>query len=140
MTQTEFEKKWRKTFVPRLTKERYVTCYLHQYLWHVFGYELIPKSDVLSGEAAIEAYDSIEKDGAMIIHITNNAIEAQVVPILDQLKQSKSVLKKQELYVVGKDWAWTFVSTHENGWCGPYFYRAPAKLTWRDYHQESRYQ
>ena len=73
-------------------------------------------------DEAIKAYDSIDKDGAIFIQIWNNGNEAQSAPIPEKFKRSKSVLKQQEVYVVAEDWSWTFVSTHENGWLGPYFY------------------
>lgn len=28
-----------------------------------------------------------------------------------------------DIYVVDKVFTWTFVKTHETGWCGPYFAR-----------------
>ena len=67
-------------------------------------------------------YVFIDKDGAIYIQILNNGNEAQSAPIPEKFKRSKSVLKQQEVYIVAKDWSWTFVSTHENGWLGPYFY------------------
>ncbi|MDD1369981.1 DUF4275 family protein, partial [Bacillus sp. MHSD17] len=28
---------------------------------------------------------------------------------------------KGDIYIVGKEFTWTFVKTHEHRWCGPYF-------------------
>lgn len=26
-----------------------------------------------------------------------------------------------DVYIVAKDFSWTYARTHERGWCGPYF-------------------
>lgn len=31
--------------------------------------------------------------------------------------------KASDVYIVAKDFSWTYVRTHETGWCGPYFCR-----------------
>lgn len=83
---------------------------------------MVDNPDVLTGDEAIKAYDNLDKDGAIYIQIWNNGNEAQSAPIPEKLKRSKSVIKQQEVYIMTKGWSWTFVSTHENGWLGPYFY------------------
>lgn len=30
---------------------------------------------------------------------------------------------EMDVYVVDKEFTWTYVKTHETGWCGPYFSR-----------------
>lgn len=32
-------------------------------------------------------------------------------------------LNEEDVYVVDKGFNWTYVRTHETGWCGPYFSR-----------------
>ena len=131
MNGEEFEKKWLKKFVPDLTQEQYESCYLNQFLWHVFSYGMIPKDVVLTGEAAGAAYDAADKEGAITIQLDKvmsalnkrKVKDIQTAEIAEKYKKSKAVNKVQELYVVDKDWKWTYVSTHENGWCGPYFYK-----------------
>ena len=83
---------------------------------------MVENPDVLTGDEAIKAYDNLDKDGAIYIQIWNNGNEAQSAPIPEKLKRSKSVIKQQEVYIMAKGWSWTLVSTHENGWLGPYFY------------------
>ena len=34
---------------------------------------------------------------------------------------SLDALAGQDVYIVAKDFSWTYVKTHETGWCGPYF-------------------
>ncbi len=52
MNRIEFEKKWLNTFIPNLTDKQYNDCFVEQYLWHIFSYELIPKENVLTGDMA----------------------------------------------------------------------------------------
>lgn len=131
MNGEECEKKWLKKFAPNLTQEQYESCYLNQFLWHVFSYGIVPKDVVLTGDAAGAAYDAADKEGAITIQLDKvmsalkkkKVKDIQTAEIAEKYKKSKAVNKVQELYVVDKDWKWTYVSTHENGWCGPYFYK-----------------
>ena len=44
--------------------------------------------------------------------------------MLDEYNSSKEIDSKMtELYVVAKDYSWTYIKTHENDLCGPYFMR-----------------
>lgn len=133
MNGEEFEKKWLKKFTPHLTQEQYNSCYIDQYLWHVFSFGVIPKEKVLIGDVAREAYEAVDKEGAITIQFDKpllkirwdkkRLVDIHTTEITEKYKNAKVVDKVQELYVVDKDWKWTYVSTHENGWCGPYFYR-----------------
>lgn len=55
MKQTEFEKLWLASFAPQITKKQYEDCYVNEFLWHVFSYQLVANADVLSGDEAIKA-------------------------------------------------------------------------------------
>lgn len=103
MKQTEFEKQWLDSFAPQITKKQYEDCYVNEFLWHVFSYQLVANPDVLTGDEAIKAYDNLDKDGAIYIQICNNGNEAQSAPIPEKLKRSKSVIKQQEVYIMSKD-------------------------------------
>lgn len=123
MNRAEFEQKWLNTFIPGLTKRQYQDCYVCQYLWHVFSYELIPKEKVLTGDMARQAYDNMDKEHAVMIQIWNDEMLEETTELINEYKNWKSIENIPELFVVDKDWKWTYVSTHENGWCGPYFYK-----------------
>lgn len=123
MTSQEFEKKWLKTFVPDLTKDQYDKCYIEQYLWHVFSFELIPKEKVLSGNEAREAYEKADKENAIIINFWDCDEKTQSSVIDEKSKKWEVLDEKPETYVVDSEWKWTYVSTHENDWLGPYFYK-----------------
>ena len=44
--------------------------------------------------------------------------------MLDEYNSSKEIDSKMtELYVVAKDYSWTYIKTHEGDLCGPYFLR-----------------
>lgn len=123
MNVQEFEKKWLEKFAPHMTQEQYDSCYIDQYLWHVFSYEIIPREKVLTGDAARAAYDAADKEGAITIRLWDISKDIRTAEIIEKYKKAKPLDKVQEFYVVDKDWKWTYVSTHENGWCGPYFCR-----------------
>lgn len=125
MTRIEFEKRWLETFAPNLTKEQYNRCYVYQYLWHIFSYEVIPKCKVMIGDLARKAYEKVDKDNAIVIQLAPFERNEQTSLISENAKNWKEIDIIPEFYVVDKDWKWTYVSTHEND-CqglGPYFYK-----------------
>ena len=106
-----------------LSGDQYNDCFVEQYLWHIFSYELIPKENVLTGDMARKAYENINKENAIMIQIWDDEVDERTTVLLDEYKNWKEIEDIPELFVVDKDWKWTYVSTHENGWCGPYFYK-----------------
>ena len=123
MEKNEFEKKWLNTFIPSLTDKQYGGCFVDQYLWHVFSYRLIPEEKVLTGDMARKAYDNIDKENAIMIQIWDDEILEETEKLIDEYKSWEAIEDIPEIFIVDKDWKWTYVSTHENGLCGPYFYK-----------------
>ena len=119
MNQTAFEQTWLSTFAPQVTAAQREACYLSQYLWHLFSYRLLREGRFLEGEAARAAYDAADKEGAFVICLWNG--DGESAPLPARLHRAKALERRPESYVVGRDWRWTYVSTHENGHCGPYF-------------------
>ena len=76
-------------------------------------------SPVLEGPAAKAAFDALDYDTAYIFRagVTNAGITAKVTAA--QLDQEEGA----DVYVVARDFSWTYVHTHEDGWMGPYFCR-----------------
>lgn len=73
-------------------------------------------SPVLEYEEAKRAFDALEYEEAYIFRedVARAGITGKVSAAeLDQ--------EPGDLYVVGKDFRWTYVHTHEDGWMGPYF-------------------
>ena len=52
------------------------------------------------------------------------ASHIEKVSIIDKIS-AKDVEKDREsdVYIVAKDFSWTYIRTHETGFCGPYFCR-----------------
>ena len=100
----EFEAMWLKKFVPHLTKEQYDDCYVDQYLWHVFSFEMIPKTAVLTGDAARKAYEAADKDGAIMLRLWDVSDDVHTERMTEQYKQVELLDEMPETYVVGKDW------------------------------------
>ncbi|GEM_PF-1529068 len=128
MDRATFENMWFSTFAPQLTPDERYEIQEHEFLWHVFSCYMVP-GKILEGQDAMAAYDKADKEGAISIWLPIKTLEKELkvnpttAALPDSLKKSENATMKQELYIVAKDWSWTFVSTHENGWLGPYFYR-----------------
>ena len=45
----------------------------------------------------------------------------QVQEISEDLCKAKALDDQHEIYVVSKDFTWTYIKTHEHDLCGPYF-------------------
>jgi len=119
-----FAEKWLKNFLPNLTAEEYDSCFLNEFLWHAFSYELIDPMTYLEGAHARAAYEAADKEGALGIQWDYGLGEGHTIPLTEAYSAQK-LDKMPEFLVVGRDFRWTYVSTHENGWCGPYFYERP---------------
>ena len=80
-------------------------------------------SPVLEGKEARAAFDALDYDTAYIFRwgfqegVTGAGVTARVTAA--QLDQDEGT----DVYVVGRDFSWTYVHTHEDGWMGPYFCR-----------------
>ena len=122
--------KWLSMFAKDVPKEilaNHVTK-SGNFLWHIFSWG---KAFCLDGGAAREALDSLAYDTSCImffggcsengeiciddLSFCDNPSSAQ----LDEL-QEQLLFTKKDIYVVGKDFRWTYVLTHEMS-CGPYF-------------------
>ena len=73
---------------------------------------------VLEGEEAKRAFDALEYDTAYIFR--EGITQAGVT-----VKTSAAGLSRirGDVYVVDREFQWTYVHTHEDGWMGPYFCR-----------------
>lgn len=116
-----FRKKWEDAFIDNLsTKEKKAVYILnddgsHGYLWHVFSYE---KRECLTGNAAEEAFNNEIKNKCFIFYQHSD----DVIVIENEEGFSATVLADGlNIYVVNEAFTWTFVKTHETGYCGPYF-------------------
>lgn len=120
MTKNEFYDKWLSAFASGISqedREKYIVSY-GNYIWHAFSWELLDKSDYLAGDAAREAYDSIDKNDAICIRWFDDEWTENLSA---EFCTARALDAQHEIYVVSRDFKWTYIKTHENDQCGPYF-------------------
>ncbi len=120
MNERELIEKWLATFGknidPKLMED-HVTSY-GNLLWHIFTWGNVP---CLKGDEAREAFDHLQYTEAIRFYdgYSNHIEKVSVVGKLSAKKVDKD--RGSDVYIVAKDFSWTYVRTHEIGWCGPYF-------------------
>lgn len=118
-------KEWENNFANHLNEKEKKEIYLIDdggfggYLWHLFSYE---KKDYLKGEKAEEAFNNEKKNRCYVFFqhsdyaiLLENASTFHTDDLIDEIGT--------DMYIVDKQFRWTFVLTHETGWLGPYFCR-----------------
>ncbi len=91
------------------------------FLWHIFSYE---KVECLREDEARKVFDSMEYDRAIRFHDGFGGRISEVCEtgkILSGALDQEHKRNTRDVYIVASDFSWTYVKTHENGWCGPYF-------------------
>lgn len=125
MTFEEYRKQWLLHFAKGISEKKIKKYVLStgNLIWHVFSWELLPQGTYLEGDEARKEYDNIssyEKDNAIFI----DPFSEEDSFSLEWQKASANKLEDYaEIYVVSKDFSWTYIKTHEEDSCGPYFYR-----------------
>ncbi|GCF66809.1 MULTISPECIES: DUF4275 family protein [Bacillus] len=115
-----FRKRWEDNFANHLSDEEKEDIFLYGdkyrcgYLWHIFSYE---KKKCLEGK---EAENTFHNEGKKECYIFYQHCD-DVLLIKDASLLSMDDMYKGDIYIVDKDFTWTFVKTHEHRWCGPYF-------------------
>ncbi|MDK7489926.1 DUF4275 family protein [Bacillus paranthracis] len=115
-----FRKRWEDNFENHLSDEEKEDIFLYGdkyrcgYLWHIFSYE---KKKCLEGK---EAENTFHNEGKKECYIFYQHCD-DVLLIKDASLLSMDDMYKGDIYIVDKDFTWTFVKTHEHRWCGPYF-------------------
>ena len=122
----EFEKRWLAVFAEGVSKQRLEECMrCGHYIWHVFSFELLPEGTYLEGDEARKAYDSLsmeEREKALFIKpFAGKKPETFSLKYKDS--GTEQLNQRTEIYAVAKDFSWTYIKTHEDDWCGPYFCR-----------------
>lgn len=117
-----FEKQWMNHFASGISKEdikKYVVS-TGNYIWHVFSWKLLPEETYLVGDEARRAYDAADKKNAMYIDAFGDGV---CKALDDKYEKAASLEVLTEVYVAAKDFSWTYIKTHEEDFCGPYFCR-----------------
>jgi hypothetical protein len=120
---TYLRKKWEDNFANHLSDKEKKSIYLHDqggycgYLWHVFSYE---KKKCLKEEQADIEFNKELKQSCYVFY--QHSDDAFIFEHASSLT-ADDFINEEDVYVVDKDFNWTYVRTHETGWCGPYFSR-----------------
>ena len=120
MSEDELIKKWLKVFGENVDKkliEDHVTSY-GNLLWHLFTWGEVP---CLQGEDARKAFDELQYEEAIRFYngYAGHIEKASVIGKITAKAVDKD--RASDVYIVAKDFSWTYVRTHEEGICGPYF-------------------
>lgn len=123
MNKKEFLDEWIRVFAPDITKSQYNKRIRNQYIWHAFSWGIIPKGTYLEGDKARKAYNEADKKGAMCFQLWGDEFP---VPLSEEFDLAEKIETPDgvyaEFYVVGKDFKWTYIVTHETETgLGPYF-------------------
>ena len=119
MNDRELIEKWLSVFGKGVDKkliEDHVTSY-GNLLWHLFTWGNVP---CLEGDEARKAFDELKYTEAIKFYdgYSNHIEDISTVGKLSAKKIDKD--RGSDVYIVAKDFSWTYVRTHETGSCGPY--------------------
>lgn len=118
----EFKKEWLLHFAANISKHDIENKVVKtgNYIWHIFSWELVNSNDYLTGEKARHTFNKANKANAWyIIPFERNAS----VRILNfENITAEQLDEENEVYIVARDFSWTYIKTHEDDLCGPYFY------------------
>lgn len=112
---------WEEAFASHLSEAEKKDIYLKDvgyftgYLWHIFSFQ---KRDHLSGQEAIQAFDSQAKTRCFVFY--QHSKDAYLIENASGLHVN-DLKDEEDIYIVDTDFTWTFVITHETDSCGPYF-------------------
>ena len=119
----EFPNIFLKEFVFPIPKNKlkYILPEKRGYLWNACCFNL---SKYLYGEDAKNAYDKIDKNEAIELQYDNGFVGDEYTAPLKEEHNTAEKIKREglyEFYVIGKNFEWCFVVTHELDLCGPFF-------------------
>lgn len=120
---TYLRKQWEDNFANHISLQEKKAIYLHDnngacgFLWHLFSYK---KKNCLQGEEADKALNNEDKNTCYIFyqHIDDALILEEAGTL-----GANDFVDELDVYVVDKEFSWTYVKTHETGWLGSYFSR-----------------
>ncbi len=120
MTKQKFVNQWLRHFAKNVSKRELDKYVKDQYIWHVFSWKLLEPDAFLVGDDARQAYDTAEKSNCIFCDMFGQSGVSECMQTAYASSQNIDQ-NVAELYVVAKDYSWTYVKTHENDLCGPYF-------------------
>jgi hypothetical protein len=120
---TYLRKMWEEKFADHMSIEEKKAIFLYDddgacgFLWHLFSYE---KRSCFVGEEADQAFNYEKKKSCYIFY--QHSDFAIIIEEADTVNAS-DFMNEFDIYITDKEFSWTYVRTHETGWCGPYFSR-----------------
>ncbi|MBP2242941.1 hypothetical protein J2Z40_003523 [Cytobacillus eiseniae] len=120
---TDLRKQWEAHFSNHLSDKEKESIFLYDkdgycgYLWHLFSFN---KRSSLEMEQADCAFNNEAKQFCYVFYQHTN--DGWILENASSL-HAEDFLNEEDVYVVDKAFTWTYVRTHETGWCGPYFSR-----------------
>ena len=114
----EVKNRWLDAFAAGIPREQMAEHVLSEgnYLWHIFSWELAP---CLEGDAARQALAACPAGKVYSFYegLWNDLpyVKPAELPLAEDF-----FADKHDVYLVDKDFTWTYVHTHEES-CGPYF-------------------
>jgi hypothetical protein len=114
----DMKREWEDVFAEGLNAQEKTNIYMEQYLWHIFSYS---KKPCLSDVQAVEAFRNETKKACYVFYQGHDL--ALLIEDAAQL-MPEDLEDEQDIYIVDKDFKWTYVVTHESE-LGPYFVKAP---------------
>lgn len=119
MTNQKLIRKWLSVFgqnVPKEIMDNHVTAD-GNHMWHIFTWGNVP---CLDGDAARVAFDHLQDIEVMQFY---GGYDCKIKRVSIRKKRTAKALDRErytDIYVVAKDFSWTYVHTHEPDF-GPYF-------------------
>jgi hypothetical protein len=120
---TYLRKRWEDEFASHLNVAEKKAIYLYDedgacgYLWHIFSYE---KRNTLQEEQADTTFNREYKKSCYVFY--QHSDDALILEHAGAIR-AEDFEEQEDVYVVDKEFNWTYVRTHETGWLGPYFSR-----------------
>ncbi len=128
----EYKKLFVDTILARNSDEHirekaYEFCLPHKkyetYLWHIFSFDLVKSLDNPTKE-----FEKIRKKNCTLMlescnHTCVNLENAENLTEQDIVDLCSNVSEWCDFVIAAEDFSWAYSRTHEDGWCGPYFFR-----------------
>jgi hypothetical protein len=120
--------KWEESFANMLSEKEKQSIYFYDddgfcgYYWHIFSYE---RRDFLKEDKADIALNKERKKSCYVFY--QHSDEAYILENANPLA-ANDFINEEDIFIVDKEFSWTYVRTHETGWCGPYFCRQKSSI------------
>lgn len=113
----ELRKKWKAAFLKGVDT---AGIFIDDFLWHVFSYERLPAA------VGAKACERVDRACDQTLYIFFNDCSSDGTDVCYRLDDASAFTHKmiqcyEDIYVVNRDFTWTYVLTHEPI-CGPYFH------------------